>query len=159
MPSRRDEVEDWRDAMGAPVTERLVIREAQPADIEGVLALWQADDVAPSRTDDADGLKILMDHPTSTLLVAVSDARIVGSVIAAWNGWRGALYRLAVAPTHRRAGVATALVRAAEERLIAQGARRLHALVLDDAEDACAFWLANHYDVLADVSLFSRNDP
>ena len=141
------------------MVERLMIREARRGDVDGVLALWRVDDVAQSRTDDSDALRTLMEHPTSTLFVAESDARIVGSVIAAWNGWRGALYRLAVAPTHRRAGVASALVRAAEERLVAHGARRLHALVLDDAEDARAFWLANDYDILADVSLFSRNDP
>ena len=136
-----------------------MIRKADERDIDGVLALWSGDDVAPSRTDDAASVVTLLAHPTSELLVADAGGYIVGSVIATWNGWRGALYRLAVSPTHRRAGIPTALVRAAEDAMTRHGARRLHALVLDEAEDARAFWLANGFEPHEHVSLFIRNDP
>ena len=38
-------------------------------------------------------------------MVAESDQQIVGTVIAGWDGWRGSIYRLVVAPSHRRAGL------------------------------------------------------
>jgi ribosomal protein S18 acetylase RimI-like enzyme len=135
------------------------IREARPADVPAVLALWRTDGVPSSRTDDATSVSTVLAHPTSTLLLAEVNGDIVGSVIAAWNGWRGALYRLVVAPSHRRSGVATLLVRAAEEILIDFGARRLHALVLEQADPAQQFWRSAGYEAFRDVALFTRNDP
>ena len=40
-----------------------------------------------------------------------------GTVIASWDGWRGAMYRLAVLPSLRRRGIAAALVDEGERRL------------------------------------------
>ena len=70
---------------------------------------------------------------------------IVGSVIGGWDGWRGNIYRLAVAPEARRAGLARQLVRAAEDALRAKGARRISALVERHEVHAVGFW-----DALAD---------
>lgn len=36
---------------------------------------------------------------------------MVGSLIAAWDGWRGSFYRLAVLPERRREGLLTMLLR------------------------------------------------
>ena len=44
------------------------------------------------------------------LILAVDGDRIVGTVIAGWDGWRCHLYRLAVAPDRRRAGIGRALI-------------------------------------------------
>jgi GNAT superfamily N-acetyltransferase len=74
------------------------------------------------------------------LLLATSGLGILGVVIAAWDGWRGNLYRLAVHREHRRGGVGIALVRAAEEHLRRQGATRITALVAYDDPVAATFW-------------------
>ena len=67
--------------------------------------------------------------------------RIVGSVIGGWDGWRGNIYRLAVAPEARRHGVAAALVREVSARLAREkGARRITALVEKAHPDAVGFW-------------------
>ncbi len=47
------------------------------------------------------------------LLVAVLDGVLVGAVMAGFDGVRGWIYHLAVAPEARRRGFATQLVRAA----------------------------------------------
>ena len=73
-----------------------LIRRATTSDITDVLRLWRGRDIPASRTDDEEALVALLRHPTSHLLVAEADGTIVGSVIAAWDGWRGELYRLAV---------------------------------------------------------------
>ena len=75
----------------------------------------------------------------------------MGSLIAAWDGWRGQLYRLAVHPAWRRQGVATSLVRAGEERLGALGARRVAAIVIEGHDPARAFWQAAGYQQAAQV--------
>jgi len=80
------------------------------------------------------------------LIVAVDGDRIVGTVIAGWDGWRCHLYRLAVAPARRREGIGRMLIAAAEERFRAFGGTRADAMVLDDNPGAHRIWSANGYD-------------
>jgi ribosomal protein S18 acetylase RimI-like enzyme len=75
----------------------------------------------------------------------VVDDRIVGSVVAGWDGWRGNIYRLAVAPELRRRGIARALVEAAEAHLRRRGARRVTALLVRAHDQAAGFWTAVGY--------------
>ena len=111
-----------------------------------VLALWATDGVHPSHTDDVDGVTRLLDHDPEALLVAEVDGRLIGSVIAAWDGWRGSVYRLAVAPDQRRRGVAAQLLVAAEGRLAALGAARLQAIVVATDDRATAFWRSRSWE-------------
>lgn len=70
---------------------------------------------------------------------------IVGTVIVGFDGWRCHLYRLAVSPAHRRRGVASALLAAAEQRFRALGGRRIDAMVLDRNTLAHHAWSAAGY--------------
>jgi len=65
---------------------------------------------------------------------------IAGSVIGAWDGWRGNIYRLAVSPEYRRRGIARALVQEVERELAARGARRFAAVVEGNHPWAVEFW-------------------
>jgi len=85
-----------------------------------------------------------MEDQAEALLVAEVDDEIVGVLIAAWDGWRGNMYRLAVRPDQRRRGIGQALVEEGERRLRARGARRITALVNDDVI-ARASWVAYGY--------------
>jgi ribosomal protein S18 acetylase RimI-like enzyme len=106
-----------------------------------VLGLWeQARSEHASTPDRPEDLERLVLGSPGVLLLATSGLGILGVVIAAWDGWRGNLYRLAVHPEYRRGGVGIALVRAAEEHLRRQGATRITALVAYDDPVAAAFW-------------------
>ena len=122
------------------------LRPAVVGDISEILTFWTVATAEPSSTDDADGIAALLERAPGSLLVAVDGDTIVGTVIAGWDGWRGALYRLAVAPTHRRRGIGTALVDAAEQHLNAQGVRRMHLIVSTAGGPAAVdFWTAARY--------------
>jgi predicted N-acetyltransferase YhbS len=112
----------------------VTIRPAHPDEIPAVLELWRAETVA-SATDSENALRELCAFQPGALLVAEEDRLLVGTVIAAWDGWRGNLYRLAVRSSHRRRGIGSALVRAAERHLRDQGATRISTLVFN-ADDA-----------------------
>ena len=135
----------------------VTIRTATIADIAAVLALWREAEAEESVTDDEAGIAGLIARDPDALLLAVHDqGRVIGSLVAGWDGWRGHLHRLAVAPDQRRRGVGTRLVRHGERRLVALGARRIAAIVVDGHEDALGFWEAAGYE-RADHSRFTRS--
>jgi ribosomal protein S18 acetylase RimI-like enzyme len=85
-------------------------------------------------------LTALLAHDPSALVIAEEGGSIVGSVIAAWDGWRGSVYRLAVAPSHRRLGLGRQLLSEAEARLSTRGAVRMQAIVVETDRNAMGFW-------------------
>jgi ribosomal protein S18 acetylase RimI-like enzyme len=124
------------------------IRSGRPADAASVVALWRMlDDVLPSATDDEATVRALLSRDPESLLVAEQAGTIVASLILGWDGWRGNLYRLVVAPEHRRSRVASALVGEAERRLRANGCRRVAAVVAIEEKHAVNFWIAAGYSV------------
>ena len=132
------------------------IRSARVVDALPVLALWREADAEPSRTDDRESIANLIGHNPEALVVAESDGRIVGSVVAAWDGWRGSIYRLAVAPGHRRMGLGRRLVSEAEQRLARAGAARCQAIVVESDAQATAFWRASGWEQQAERLRFVK---
>ena len=126
-----------------------------PADIPAVLALWDTS-AAPTSTDTAQALDRLLERDAGALIVAESAGEIVGSVIAGWDGWRGSVYRLAVAPPHRRQGLGRRLLQKAEQHLDALGARRTHAIVVGTDWRAVAFWRATDWEHQRDQLRYAR---
>ncbi len=136
----------------------VTIRVARAHDVPGVLALWNvARSPAASTPDDSAGVTRLIEYGGDALLVAQHSDRIVGALVAAWDGWRGNMYRLAVLPEYRRRGIARRLVDAGHERLRSKGAARVTALVAHDEEDATALWSALGYARDDNVVRFVRN--
>jgi ribosomal protein S18 acetylase RimI-like enzyme len=134
------------------------VRAAAAADVPAVLALWaRARSANASTPDTPEGLERLLADNPGALLVAEHDGAIVGVVVAAWDGWRGNMYRLAVDPAHRRRGVAFALVRAGEAHVAARGARRVTALVAHEEADAVGLWETAGYVRDATIARFVRN--
>ncbi len=130
---------DTPDA-GGPSGANPTLRSAGMDDIDTVLDLWRQADAEPTHTDDHESLQRLVLHEPGALIVADTGQQLVGSVIAGWDGWRGSIYRLVVAPAHRRTGLGRRLVAEAEHRLAALGAVRLQAIVVETDGRATGFW-------------------
>jgi ribosomal protein S18 acetylase RimI-like enzyme len=119
----------------------LAIRPVRENEFAELLELWnEAEVTPPSVTDSIEGLTRLVREPAAALLVATINGQIVGSVIGGWDGWRGNIYRLAVAPRYRRRGIARRLVAEISSTLFDKGAFRLSALVEREHQWAVGFW-------------------
>jgi ribosomal protein S18 acetylase RimI-like enzyme len=133
-----------------------VIRSSSKVDLPAVLALWRHAAAEPTHTDDLGSLSQLVDHDPGALMVADESGRIVGSVIAAWDGWRGSIYRLVVAPDRRRHGLGRLLLFHAERRLADAGAVRVQAIVVSSDPVASGFWSATAWSRQAERSRFVK---
>lgn len=122
------------------------IRAGRPADAEALLGLWRRAEAEETVSDDLESVRALLARDPSSLLLAEAEGAVIGSLIAGWDGWRGQLYRLAVDPRWRRQGVATALVRTAEERLRRLGCRRVAAITVTAHDPAQDFWRSAGYE-------------
>lgn len=134
------------------------LRSATADDIPAVLAFWDTA-AEPTSTDSASALAGLLRRDPDALIVAEVGGRIVGSVIAGWDGWRGAIYRLAVDAEHRRHGVGHTLLLAAEDHLAALGARRLHAIVVGSNPNGVAFWEASDWEQQVGQLRYAKGSP
>jgi ribosomal protein S18 acetylase RimI-like enzyme len=134
------------------------IGPACTADVPVVLELWGlARSTHATTTDNPGDVQRLVVEQPGSLLIAKVESTVVGALIAAWDGWRGNMYRLAVHPGHRREGIATQLVKAGENHLRALGAQRITALVGHDDATAAAFWTAAGYPLEAGMGRRVRN--
>jgi ribosomal protein S18 acetylase RimI-like enzyme len=84
---------------------------------------------------------ILNERP-DLFLIALEGGAVVGTIIAGYDGHRGWLYGAAVADSHRRSGIGTALVKEAESRLAAMGCVKIN-LQIRAANSAVATFYAN----------------
>ncbi len=136
----------------------MIVREARHDDVPDVLELWSLARSEHAATPDrAEDVRRLVREMPGSLLVAEDDGRLVGALIAAWDGWRGNMYRLAVHPDHRRGGIALELVEVGERHLRAKGARRITALVAREDDVAGALWVAAGYAYDEVIGRFVRN--
>ena len=134
------------------------MRRCRLEDVDAVLELWAlARSQHASTADRREDVERLLDDSPATLLVAETGGRIVGVVIAAWDGWRGNIYRLAVHDAYRRQGIGLKLTQAAEEYFRACGVGRITALVAYDDEAAGSFWDAAGYPQDTDIGRRVRN--
>jgi ribosomal protein S18 acetylase RimI-like enzyme len=128
-------------------------RTARADDVAAVLAFWaSAAENGDRPADSADAVRALLARDPAALLLAVepdgaapAGERVVGTLVAGWDGWRAHLYRLAVASDRRGLGIARALVAQAESRFAAFGAGRVDAMVLDENDAGGTAWTALGY--------------
>jgi ribosomal protein S18 acetylase RimI-like enzyme len=134
------------------------IRPATRADVDALLDLWKRSGATPSVTETAQDVGRVVEASHAEVLVAVGDdGRLVGSLIATFDGWRGNVYRMVVDPDLRRQALARRLTEEAETWLRAAGAKRLTALVEGDREVAQAFWESVGFEHAVGMRRYSKN--
>jgi ribosomal protein S18 acetylase RimI-like enzyme len=124
----------------------LVISDLSPDEIPAAIAIWkQAGLLRPWNDPDADAALALR-QPGSTILGARREAKLVATVMVGHDGHRGWIYYLAVARAFRRRGVATMLMRSAEQWCRERGVPKLQLMVRSENIEMASFYAALGYD-------------
>ncbi|BCT74545.1 GNAT family acetyltransferase [Sinomonas cyclohexanicum] len=125
----------------------MILRTFSEADREAVIGLWH--EVGLTRPWNDPGADI--DRAAGTwpdlFVVAERDAAVVGTAMAGYDGHRGWVYYLAVAPHSQRQGIGRALLAEAEARLTSLGCPKAMLMVRRGNESAHGFYGSLGYSV------------
>ncbi len=122
-----------------------------------VIALWEAVfgyEAAHNRPGLVIDQKLAV--ADQLFFVAVAGPVVVGTIMAGYDGHRGWIYLVAVAPDHRRQGLGARLVTHAEQALAARGCVKINLQILAGNERVTAFYAALGYAVEPRVSMGKR---
>ena len=120
---------------------QIKIRPYQQEDRGGLLSLWMEIFPAGSPHNDPEtSLDKKLRNDPDLLLVAVMDGRVIGSVMGGYDGHRGWIYSLAVTPSLRRQGIASALMREIENKLRERGCLKLNLQVVSSNSEVVALY-------------------
>lgn len=132
------------------------IRPFRSDDETAVVALWQRCDlVRPWNNPHLDIERKLRVRP-DLFLVGVLDGQIVATVMAGYEGHRGWLNYLAVAPGYQRRGLARALVSEAERLLREAGCPKINLQIRTSNQGVAEFYRRLGYFVDDVVSMGKR---
>jgi ribosomal protein S18 acetylase RimI-like enzyme len=125
---------------GAATLERVCFRPCRVKDVAEVIRFWNKFGAVHSLKDEPAAVRRRLERDRRLFVLAWDGGRLVGTIMAGWDGWRASMARLAVDPQYRRIGLAWSLVERVERELRSLGARRIGAIVLKNNRGGRAYW-------------------
>ncbi|WP_420138712.1 GNAT family acetyltransferase [Sphingomonas sp.] len=117
-----------------------------PDETEQAIDLWDEANLLQPWNDPRADIAAALACPSSTILAARDGGRIVGTAMIGYDGHRGWFYYLAVARSHRGTGLGRAIVTAAEQWLVGQGASTIRLMIRAENEQVAGFYRALGYE-------------
>lgn len=135
------------------------IRPFVDADEPAVIELWRACDLLRAWNDPHKDIRRKLTTQPELFLVGEMTGQLVATVMAGFDGHRGWVNYLAVAPEQRKAGLGRALMRHVEEVLEARGCPKLNLQVRATNHAVLEFYRRIGYSTDDVVSLGKRLIP
>lgn len=130
------------------------IRPYSDSDEPAVVALWkEVFGYAAPHNDPATVIRLKRQVDDGLFFVACRDGQVIGTVMGGYDGHRGWVYSLAVAPQARRQNIATQLMRHVEGVLAQRGCLKVNLQVLASNAQVVAFYRKLGYAVEERVSM------
>ena len=134
------------------------IRPFQTADTSSVISLWEECDLLRPWNDPKKDIQRKLRVQPEMFLVGVLDHEVVATAMAGYEGHRGWVNYLAVAPAHRHNGLGRAIMTAVERLLRNAGCPKINVQVRGANASALQFYRHLGYQVDDVVSLGKRLD-
>lgn len=132
------------------------IRPFYEPDASSVVALWRACDLLRPWNDPWKDIERKLTVQRELFLVGELDGAIVASAMAGFDGHRGWINYLAVAPSRRRQGLARMMVDTLSAMLTERGCPKLNLQVRAGNSDAVAFYRSLGFAEDAAISMGKR---
>lgn len=124
------------------------IRPVRDGEEKAVAALWRTCGLVRPWNDPLRDIASARANASSEILVAVTaGGGVAGSVMAGYEGHRGWVYYVAVAPQHRSQGLGAKLMRHAEAWLARAGAPKVMLMIREENEAVRRFYEGLGYGV------------
>ena len=143
----------------AEPSQALTIRRFRAEDTGDVVDLWLSCDLVRPANDPWRDIARKQKVGGDLLLVATLDDKIIGSVMAGYEGHRGWVNYVAVGPRHRRQGIGRRLMEEAERLLRAEGCPKINLQVRSSNLAVVAFYKAMGFAQDDVISLGKRLVP
>jgi ribosomal protein S18 acetylase RimI-like enzyme len=118
------------------------ISRLDPSEAAQAAALWEETGLVRAWNNPRADIEAALACATGTIFAARNSGRVVGTVMAGYDGHRGWLYYVAVAQDQRGHGLGRALIAEAERWLAAQGARVIRLMVRAENEGVTGYYRA-----------------
>lgn len=132
------------------------IRPFRPADEDGVVALWQACGLTRPWNDPRKDIARKQTQQPELFLVGTEDGALVATAMVGYDGHRGWVNYLAVAPGRRRQALGRRLMDHAERLLLELGCPKLNVQVRSSNREVLDFYRRLGYAQDEAVSLGKR---
>lgn len=142
--------------------EELLIRSFRPEDEEAVIALWDDCGLVVPRNDPRRDIERKLKVNPELFLVGLADGEIIATCMAGYEGHRGWINYLAVAPAWRRKGIAARMMEKAEEALRRIGCPKINLQVRETNEEVIKFYESIGFgtdDVLSMSKRLEHDEP
>ena len=133
------------------------VRSYQDEDHSELVELWEVcfpDD--PPWNNPVDVIRTKLTVQPELLFVCIAEGRVVGSALVGFDGFRGWVNKVATHPEYQRRGIASLLMKTAEEALTAIGCPKLNLQVRADNPANVAFYQSAGYEIEERISMGKR---
>ena len=133
------------------------VRPYRESDEEAVIGLWNTVFPDPSPWNDPTTvIAKKLSTQRELFLVGQLGGKLVGTVMGGYDGHRGWVYLVAVAPEHQRSGFGRRLMAEVESRLVGYGCAKLNLQVRAENQEVINFYLSTGYAVEDRISMGKR---
>jgi ribosomal protein S18 acetylase RimI-like enzyme len=134
------------------------IRAFRPQDEDQVVALWHRCGLLRPWNDPRKDIATKLEHQAELFLVGVLENEVVAVVMAGYEGHRGWINYLAVAPEHQHAGYGQAIMEHAEGLLWELGCPKVSVQIRRENAEVVAFYSRLGYREDDVISMGKRLD-
>jgi ribosomal protein S18 acetylase RimI-like enzyme len=135
------------------------VRKFKESDRNSVIGLWEACDLTRPWNDPDKGITRKMSIQPELFLVGEVGGDIIASAMAGYDGHRGSVFYLAVAPNHQKSGYGRDLMDEVEKLLISMGCPKLNIIFRSSNQKVLDFYNTLGYSPDDVVSLGKRLIP
>jgi ribosomal protein S18 acetylase RimI-like enzyme len=126
---------------GIGLARELLIGDLDLGEIDDAIDLWNEIGLIGADSSEAEAdIRLALDSPGSTVLVGRVNRRLTATAMVGFDGHRGSVYYLAVAPEYQGRGYREAMMRACERWVAERGGRRMHLMVHPDNIELTRFY-------------------